>query len=361
MTVKQYVESVRALELPLLFVGFGVSSVCMTLLNKQLSQILPEPFTLLVLQNACACVFGWFFSQIGLIPILAVNQLQLMLAFANSILFSAMICTSMFALSTSSTALVIVFRNSSPLLTSLLEYFFLNGHTSFREAVFLMCTLGGAIVYSLGDLSADGRSFAWCTINLILSCTLTIFEKWITNKLKEQQTSSGLLLLRNLFSTAAIVPLALWMSTNQTTTTAAQPTATDSLSSMSISLSSFNLVLIFLSCIFGYLIGFIYFLLQRRTAAVSINVANCTYKLLTVAISFFLFASSYKFYIWIGLGMSFLGSFGYIYERTLGGGNKSNDSKDENQTLQSLSMLHIMILIGLVTVTGSTIIHNYCA
>jgi len=344
--VKQYIESLKALELPLLFLVFGISSICMTLLNKQLTQVLTEPFTVLVLQNACACAFGWFFSQIGLIPISSVSGLQLKLAFVNALLFSSMICTSMYALSFSSTALVIVFRNSSPLLTSVLEYWLLNGQITMRELVFLLCTLGGAIVYSLGDLNADQRSFAWCSINLVLSCALTILEKWVTTKLKEQQTSSGILLLRNLFSTAIIAPIAFWMVTNQKSEKATQFFGFEML-------SSFNLVLILLSCIFGYLIGFIYFLLQRRTTAVSINVANCSYKLLTVAISFFLFAGTYKFYIWIGLGMSFMGSFGYIYERT-----KGNTTNKETMTF---SILHIFVLVGLVTVTGSTIIHNLYA
>jgi len=348
MALKQYIESVKAFELPLLFFVFGVSSICMTLLNKQLTQVLTEPFTVLVLQNGVACVLGWFFSQIGLIPIMSVSRQQLVLAVVNAILFSAMICTSMYALSFSSTALVIVFRNSSPLLTSVLEYMLLGGSITMRELVFLMCTLGGAIVYSLGDLSADRQSFVWCSINLVLACTLTILEKWITTKLKEQQTSSGILLLRNLFSTALIAPIAFWMMNSQTS----EKTETQFLG-LSGSLSTFNLVLILLSCIFGYLIGFIYFLLQRRTTAVSINVANCSYKLLTVAISFFLFAGTYKFYIWIGLGMSFMGSFGYIYERT-----KGNTTNKETMTF---SILHIFVLVGLVTVTGSTIIHNLYA
>jgi len=193
------------------------------------------------------------------------------------------------------------------------------------------------VVYSLGDFTADRWSFLWCSVNLILACLIGITEKWITTKLKDVQTSAGIFFLRNMFSAVLIAPVSLWFWNQR-------------LPQMDITqpqyFSSFDLTLIALSCVFGYLIGFSYFLLQRRTTPVSISVANCTYKLLTVVFAFFFFSTQFHFYFWIGLSLSFMGSFGYIYER----------SKGDHSSL-SFTTLHMLVMVGLVTITGSTVIH----
>jgi len=332
----------QKLELPLLFVVFGASSVFMTLLNKQLVHVLNEPFTVLVLQNIVACVFGWTFSNVTQwIPISPFNRYQALLALIDSILFSAMICSSMYALSFSSTALVVVFRNSSPLLMSLMEHVFLGGVVKATELVFLLCTLGGAFIYSLGDLSADRWSFFWCSLNLVLACSVGIVEKWITTKLQDTQTSAGVFFLRNLFSAALLIPVAfgVWMRTTPTQSLDGAAAMTPLVPHFTPSESA----LIFFSCVFGYLIGFTYFLLQRRTTPVSISVANCTCKLLTVAFGFVFFKSIYNSQIWIGLTVSFLGSFGYTYECTKGGEN-------------ILKTRHLLVIMALVTITGSSVL-----
>ena len=70
---------------------------------------------------------------------------------------------------------------------------------------------------------------------------------------------------------------------------------------------------LFTSCVLGFTIGLANYILQAMVTSTSMSVANCFYKVLTVAISVVLWEHSMSAQGFVGVCLSFLGVTLYVY------------------------------------------------
>jgi hypothetical protein len=104
------------------FIIQGISSIGLTILNKQLNYVLHSPFLILIVQNfvsICAylicCSFGLFKFPTN------TSYKAYFTLLGPTCLYILLLWSSLEGLTIASVALVVVFRNAVPILTSLMD------------------------------------------------------------------------------------------------------------------------------------------------------------------------------------------------------------------------------------------------
>jgi drug/metabolite transporter (DMT)-like permease len=139
----------------------AVSSIGMTIFNKRLTKAFPYPFVLISIQNFASVLF-FILVQFISKEIFPIKQLKLnhfIICFLPTIGYSLILWTSLEGLSRVSIPLIIVFRNITPLIVSLVENLMNSKSLQQEESISLSLVFIGSIGYALSDftLSLDGK------------------------------------------------------------------------------------------------------------------------------------------------------------------------------------------------------------
>ncbi|KAL9644238.1 hypothetical protein ABK040_005699 [Willaertia magna] len=282
----------------------GISSITLTLVNKNLSMSLNSPILILAIQNFISIFMFIFFKAIHIFPFDWPNLNQYLCLIPTTFFFVLLTWTSLEGLRSVSVALVIVMRNLVPFLTSVIEAYF-GLKINFATRISLLCVFFGSILYNFTDFTLKWNGFHWILINTLCSVLIPIIEKRLLNNLMKGVTPTGMNFTRNVLSIPMLMILVL---------------IRDSYSSVvemfSEQLTTSSIIYLLITSVFGFSIGLSYFFLLKLVSSTSISIANSTYKLLTLLLSFIFFGITFSSLGWIGILLSFGGIFWYSYEST---------------------------------------------
>jgi drug/metabolite transporter (DMT)-like permease len=140
-------------------------------------------------------------------------------------------------------------------------------------------------------------------LNLLLTVTVPIIDKKLTNDLNQEQTSTGISTLKNILSCPMILLIAYLKGT--------LPSVVNDLPYLPV----YDYVILFFTIFFGTTIGIAYYSLMSLISATSVVAANVTYKLVTLSLSLIIFPVPFKLHGVLGLVLSFFGVGWYSYMR----------------------------------------------
>ena len=146
------------------------------------------------------------------------------------------------------------------------------------------------------------NGFHWVILNTACSVVIPIAEKRLLNNWLPNQTPTGMNFARNLLSIPMLITISL-MKENF-----------DDVNAMFKSFDSGDWLSLVVTSCFGFSIGLSYFFLLKLVSNTSISIANATYKLLTLLVSFLFFGVTFTAFGWIGVFLSFAGVFAFSYE-----------------------------------------------
>ena len=115
----------------------------------------------------------------------------------------------------------------------------------------------GSIFYAFSDTTVSFEGFQWILLNLILTVTIPIIDKKLTNDVKQEQTSTGISTLKNLMSFPMLLFIAYFKGTLSS--------MTDVLPYLPLQ----NHFILFLTIFFGTTIGIAYYSLMSLVNATS--------------------------------------------------------------------------------------------
>ncbi|KAG2387767.1 hypothetical protein C9374_001361 [Naegleria lovaniensis] len=253
----------------------GLSSITLTLANKYLSMKFTSPLVIITLQN----IFSVFFF-----------------------FFVLLTWTSLEGLRIVSVPLVTVTRNLVPLLTALIETLFFGYQTNNVIRLSLLSVFIGSVFYSFTDFTLKWNGFHWVILNTACSVIIPIAEKRLLNNWLPNQTPTGMNFARNFLSIPMLICISL-MKENL-----------DDVYAMFESFDSGDWLSLVITSCFGFSIGLAYFFLLKLVSNTSISIANASYKLLTLLVSFLFFGVTFTAFGWIGVFLSFAGVFAFSYE-----------------------------------------------
>jgi hypothetical protein len=138
-----------------LFISVAISSIGMTIFNKRLSKAYPHPFLLISIQNFASVLLFILFQFVSkeIFPIKELKLSQFKTLFIPTIGYSLILWTSLEGLSRVSIALIIVFRNVTPLFVSIIETVMNNKPISLEESFSLVLVFVGSLGYALSDFT----------------------------------------------------------------------------------------------------------------------------------------------------------------------------------------------------------------
>eukprot|EP01080_Neovahlkampfia_damariscottae_P010559 gene10559-3078_t len=264
-----------------------ISSVSMTILNKKIVVDFKFPFVLIAVQNIGSFIVTMIFQIFNreILPLKRVTLSQVYQLVLPTIGYIGLLWSSFEGLARVSVPLVIVSRNSAPLGTSLIECLFMGLKLSYEEFFSLSLILMGSIFYAFSDTTVSFEGSQWILLNLLLTVTIPIIDKKLTNDVKQEQTSTGISTLKNIMSFPMLLFIAYFKGTLNS--------ITDVLPYLPI----YDHAILFLTIFFGTTIGIAYYSLMSLVSATSVVAANVTYKLVTLTLSLIIFPVPFKLHV----------------------------------------------------------------
>lgn len=223
----------RTRTLAVCFLFQGLSSVVMMLGNKKLSLLYPFPFLTIFIQNAIVGVVSLLLMALPftgrlLGPHRRVEMWHFRTALPVGVLTTLVLTTSIVALRYSSVPLIVTFRNLTPIVCSLFEFFILGGVFTISSQTGLCFGVVGSWLYSVYDppkirmsstASEKVESFStgrvetsfgtagdldrlqefgllFVVANLILSAIVNIAERLTMDRLKKANSATVVNLIR---------------------------------------------------------------------------------------------------------------------------------------------------------------------
>ena len=292
----------------LTLVVYCISGSLLTIVNKLAIAAFPFTNMLLVLQNGTTVVllllnFYWCALSAESMPPLnrAIIQMWLPVVF----LFVLMLMSSLISLVYVSVPTVIVIRNLSTLSVAVLEYFALGRTISTLSIGTLLGMLLGAVFYAIHDLTFSIYGYIWLAANILGTSLYQVYIKKIVDMpLVKDIGPIGMSYYNNLISLPVFIVLAILMGEFK------------ALLSFSTSITAFNMkstLIVFLSCILGFLLSTSAFALNKLISATSIMVANNVNKFSLIILSEVLVQSTLD--ITASVGAISVLFFGWLYSQ----------------------------------------------
>jgi GDP-mannose transporter len=185
----------------------------MLLVNKVVITLVPLPACIFAFQLAAAVAFVLICRAFGL---LAVDELTLMrvLDFAPYIvLFVISVYCNGRALERSNTETVIVFRASSPLFVSVMDFLFLGRALPSKRS---LLSLGGVILGAVGYMQADSEfqmsgmsAYFWVSVYTVAIVLEMTYGKYVVSKVKFDTPVWGSVMYTNVLGLPPMLVLAL--------------------------------------------------------------------------------------------------------------------------------------------------------
>lgn len=261
------------LRIRVVTVCFAACSSCMLIVNKLAVKVLPAPSVLLFFQLlsttlSIACLSA---SQI-----VQLQRFELKFAAPYSLVavaFLAALYTNIKTLQYANIETFIVFRSSTPLLISVLDYICLGRELpSLRSTVCLIVLLLGSVVYVGTDSHFQVVAYKWVVCWYVVFCFDQIFIKHVVDSVKLSTWD------RSLYTNSfALVPVLIvcflkgehaYFTQYLWTMTCATP--------------------VILSCILGFCMSLASFHLRSMVSATYFTVLGTLCKILSVLINFFI-------------------------------------------------------------------------
>mmetsp|Transcript_30280 Transcript_30280/g.58210 ORF Transcript_30280/g.58210 Transcript_30280/m.58210 type:complete len:329 (+) Transcript_30280:179-1165(+) len=184
---------------------YVVMSSSMLVINKVAVTYMPAPAMVLYAQLATSAMAAVALHHLGLVETDALDTEKIKKFYMVAFVFLGTIFANMKTLQYANVETFIVFRSSTPLLISFLDYFFLGrelpNSRSFLSLVFI--TLG-AIGYVLTDKEFAVAAYAWVCVWFIVFAIDVVYIKYIVETVP--MTSWGRVYYQNLI---ALAPLTL--------------------------------------------------------------------------------------------------------------------------------------------------------
>eukprot|EP00656_Telonema_subtile_P016689 TRINITY_DN18839_c0_g1_i1.p1 TRINITY_DN18839_c0_g1~~TRINITY_DN18839_c0_g1_i1.p1 ORF type:complete len:372 (+),score=92.06 TRINITY_DN18839_c0_g1_i1:116-1231(+) len=300
----------------------GTSSVGLIMCNRYLAMSLNLSILTLGYQNmlATGLAIGCWFMGVGptMKPWKAEHFVRVV---PLTCIFSLLLWTSFQALGKVSVATIVVFRNSSPFFTAIVEYLVRGTSVSYRTMSILITMIIGAVIYTSGDLEFEMVGYMWALANLSCTVTAGMFGKSFAMGLKEEQTGLGLSCYQNLVSLPCLALVALL--TGEISEWKGISYITD------LDLTA-QCVFLF-SCVGCVTIGIATFELQKLVPQTTVTVANVTYKMITLFVNALVFGSNVGPMGLCGLVIAQCAAVMYMYDRIQQEQPPSKDTQKEVQ------------------------------
>ena len=285
---------------------YCLSGSLLTIVNKLAITIFPFTNLLLFLQNGVTVVLliiNYSFTSTTL-PSITMEIVQLWIPVVS--LFVIMLLSSLFALIYVSVPTVIVIRNLSTLSVAVLEYFMLGNTITTLSIGTLLGMLLGAIFYALHDLTFSIHGYLWLCVNIIGTSVYQVYIKKIVHlPLVKDCGSVGMSYYNNLISLPIFLILAGLMGEMKGVWLYSQLITMINLKSLTI---------VFISCVFGFMLSVSAFALNKLISATSIMVANNVNKFALIVLSELLVESTLD--LTASIGAVFVLLFGWLYSQT---------------------------------------------
>jgi len=274
----------RSFQITLATITFMLCSSTMLIVNKLAISRCQAPGVLLVLQLLSSCLSVLALSAVRIVKLdgfsIAVAKPYSVVALA----FLAALYSNAKTLQYANVETFIVFRTSTPILISVLDYIFL-GRTlpGARSSFALLGMLVAAVLYVLEDSHFKVSGYTWVGIWYLVFCFDQIFIKYVVDN----------------------VQLAVWGRVLYSNALAAPPAIMIALVSGewdSIVLNARANAMVVLSCILGVAMSFASFNLRGSVSATSFTVIGTSCKILSVYINYFVFDEHASF-----MGLLYLG------------------------------------------------------
>eukprot|EP00931_Biecheleriopsis_adriatica_P086775 TRINITY_DN61369_c0_g1_i1.p1 TRINITY_DN61369_c0_g1~~TRINITY_DN61369_c0_g1_i1.p1 ORF type:complete len:304 (-),score=52.16 TRINITY_DN61369_c0_g1_i1:122-1033(-) len=282
-------------RLLLTFLCHSVSSISLTLLNKQISKEIPFPLTIVLLQCLASVPFT-LLVNVQLRQIRPIRFSHLPGASLLSLLFTLCLTSSLLGLGRVHVPMVVVGKNLGPFCTALLEMVFLQATLKKETLGSLLIGVVGSALYAVGDANTDLVGILLVGFNALLVAVAAVCEKHVVNTL--DQAALGF----SLYRSALAVPLLCAMLLCGLEDFGAAKSAIAGASSQTLSVLA-------VSTVFSSAAGLLVFTLQGCVSATTTQIASLVYKLATTLLSFMIFPEARKdigFLAMLGYGLSTL-------------------------------------------------------
>jgi GDP-mannose transporter len=240
---------------------FAIASVVMVAGNKAAVQYLPYPCTLVIIQAIGTLALLWVFYSSQITRLTRATVLQWL---PISVLFSAMLFTSMKSMVYSSVSTILVLRNVGPIFTTIAEL--LMGKLTVTPSIILAEALivAGAVLYTGGAFDYSPEGLMWILLNVAAQVAygVTLKHKMDTSPQLKEMTKFSMSLYNNLLCLPLIV-FVLWLQDEH-----------KRIMQRGIDVSPFGWFVVALTCVFGFVISTSGFAVQKLVSATTFLVIN---------------------------------------------------------------------------------------
>lgn len=281
------------MKVPLATGSFMLCSSSMLIVNKLAITVYPAAGSLLLLQLLSSTIFIHAAARFGIVQIDPVSLSHLKSYTFVSLTFLAALLSNIKVLQYANVETFIVFRASTPLAISVLDYVFLGRDLpSLKSGFSLICLFIGAMSYVRADSQFEVRAYSWVV------CWFVIF-------------SFDQIYIKHVVDTAKLSP---WTSSFWTNTLAIVPAFALAVGNGEYHIKlidSKSIVAVVLSCLIGVMMSVSSFHLRGLVSATYFTVVGTVCKILSVVINYFLWDKHASHSALISLGFCICASVFY--------------------------------------------------
>jgi GDP-mannose transporter len=245
---------------------YSISGVLLTLVNKIAIRLFPYACLLIIVQNFMTVVLliagsALFKDTLGTLPCLTWALVRRWVPL--SVLFVAMLVSSLLALKDVSPVTLVVLRNLTTLVVAIGEWRFLGARFSSQALATLLGMLFGAVIYGASDLSFHARGYAWVGFNILASSLYQIYVKMLAKD--SALTPLGMSYINNMVSIPILALCSFGLR---------EPTGLVAAVAETGPLDVWTVLVVAITGLLGYALSTSAFLLNKLISATSIMVIN---------------------------------------------------------------------------------------
>lgn len=253
---------------------YATCSSCMLVVNKVAVTYVEAPAFVLLCQLSASAVVVWAAATVGLVQSNRLEWEKVKAFLLVVVAFVGAVFTNMKTLQYSNVETFIVFRSSTPLLISLMDYVFLGRKLPCaRSWLSLVGLMIGAVMYVLYDSAFDVRAYMWVAAWFTVFTFDQVYIKYVCDTV--HMTSWGRVYYTNLLS---CVPVFVMMFAFQETDVVTGKDGVHEWTSTAIAALT-------VSCVVGVAMSYSAFLLRAMVSATSFTVVGIMCKIATVVIN----------------------------------------------------------------------------
>eukprot|EP00924_Labyrinthula_sp_SR-Ha-C_P009417 snap_masked-scaffold_2-processed-gene-23.35-mRNA-1 protein AED:0.03 eAED:0.03 QI:0/-1/0/1/-1/1/1/0/295 len=250
--------------------GYMTCSALMLLVNKLSVHYLPAPSFVLLCQLLASALFTKLVSFLGYIPPVSFNLATAQKFYIVPFAFTGTIFANIKILEHANVETFIVFRASTPLIISILDYYFLGRHLPDRRSwMCLIFLLVGAMSYVYYDKFFSVTAYTWVLVWYVVFVFDQVYIKHVITKV--EMSTWERVYYTNLI---ALLPLGISFMVNG-----------EVYKLNSGDINSVSLFFLTVSCIIGTGISYFAFLAREALSAAYFTVVGNTCKVLTIILN----------------------------------------------------------------------------